>query len=82
MGPVPSPRGNFIALNKQNLRNFFKERVPAENTAVGQLMKLEAEMVHPRRIFEMKQQQYELKGRTKMSLKHSFEIDLASSARP
>lgn len=30
-------------------------------------------MVHPKRIFEIKQLQYELKNKTKMNLKSSFE---------
>jgi len=33
-------------------------------------------MIHPKRIFEIKQMQFELKNRTKISLKNSFEIPL------
>lgn len=35
-------------------------------------MKRDSEMVHPKRIFEIKQLQYELKNKTKMNLKNSF----------
>jgi hypothetical protein len=39
-------------------------------------MKKETEMIHPKRIFEIKQMQFELKNKTKMSLKNSFDIPL------
>jgi hypothetical protein len=60
---------NYIEQNKKNLKNFFKERIPPENTLLSKLMKRENEMIHPKRIFEMKQAQFDLKNMTKMGLK-------------
>lgn len=55
------------------MKNFFKDRIPPENLVVSTLMKRDSEMVHPKRIFEIKQLQYELKNKTKMNLTSSFE---------
>lgn len=30
---------NYVEKNKQNLKNFFKDRIPPENNAVTLLMK-------------------------------------------
>ncbi len=43
-------------------------------------MKRETDMVNPKRIFEIKQLQYELKNKTKITLKHSF--DLSQQPKP
>jgi hypothetical protein len=67
---------NYIEQNKKNLKNFFKERIPPENTLLSKLMKRENEMIHPKRIFEMKQAQFDLKNMTKMSLKKELETQL------
>ena len=39
-------------------------------------MKRDLEMVNPKRIFEIKQLQYELKTKTKINLKNTFSLDL------
>ena len=42
-------------------------------------MRQPVDMINPRRIFEIKQMQFELKNRTKMSLKDAFELNLSST---
>jgi hypothetical protein len=72
-----SPReNNFVEENKKNLKNFFKERIPAENTLLNKLMKRESELINPKNIFEMKQIQYDLKSKTKINLQKEFESEL------
>lgn len=52
----------------KNLRNFFEDRIPVENTLLSKLMKRQVSMISPKRISEIKKLQYELKSRTKMQL--------------
>ncbi len=39
-------------------------------------MKRESELIHPKKMFEMKQAQYELKNKTKMNLKKELEEEI------
>ena len=42
-------------------------------------MKKETDMIHPKRIFEIKQLQFELKHKTKINLKNSFDVHLENN---
>ena len=41
---------------------------------VGSLMKKDSDFIHPRRVFEMRQLQFELKYQNKFNLKNSFDF--------
>ena len=42
---------NYLEQNKNNLKNFFKDRIPCENYTVDTLMKREQDFVHPHRVY-------------------------------
>lgn len=49
-----SSRRNYLNLNKQNLKNFFAERLPPRSAGIYR----QSETIDPSRLFEIKRKQY------------------------